>query len=307
MKLSPGMTLGQMAEQMGQAGVLGARRFARAVEILTEMFGERGYVNFLAAAGPVVPSGLRLLIGDLIKRDLIHGVVTTGANVTHDIVEGLGHRHAVGLATANDTKLRKRNISRIYDIYISQKAIEDLEKRIYKMLDQIPEERRRGIATYELLWEFGRRLRDRNSILKIAQEKEAPIFCPGIYDSMLGLHLWTYSQLKPLYVNPMLDFGRLVDMSFSAKRIGAIILGGGMPKHHVLVASIFRGGIDSAIQITLDRPEGGGTSGAPLEEAISWGKVKTPRRLMTVIGDATALFPMIAVAALEKVTDRVSE
>jgi len=73
-----------------------------------------------------------------------------------------------------------------------------------------------------------------------------------------------------------------------------------MPKHHVLIANSYRGGVDSAIQITLDRPEGGGASGAPLEEAISWGKVKGSKNLVTVVGDAAVLFPLIALAALER-------
>ena len=126
-----------------------------------------------------------------------------------------------------------------------------------------------------------------------------PIFCPGIFDSMLGLDLWTYSQLKPLFINPFKDFSKLVNLSYEAKRVGAIILGGGMPKHHVLIAKSYRGGVDAAIQITLDRPEGGGASGAPLEEAISWGKIKKRDSLVTLIGDATVLFPIMTLGALE--------
>ena len=126
-----------------------------------------------------------------------------------------------------------------------------------------------------------------------------PIFCPGIFDSMLGLDLWTYSQLNPLFINPFKDFSKLVELSYESKRVGAIILGGGMPKHHVLIANSYRGGVDAAIQITLDRPEGGGASGAPLEEAISWGKIKRRDNLVTLVGDATILFPIMTLGALE--------
>jgi deoxyhypusine synthase len=73
-----------------------------------------------------------------------------------------------------------------------------------------------------------------------------------------------------------------------------------MPKHQVLIANTYRGGVDAAIQITLDRPDGGGFSGAPLEEAISWGKVKNPKSLVTVVGDATVLFPVLTLAALQR-------
>jgi deoxyhypusine synthase len=281
--------------------VLGAGRFAKAVAILTGMWRDGRYSNILAFAGPLVPGGLRGLFRDLIAEGYVHAVITTGANITHDIVEALGYRHIAGSPDMNDRELRKKNLSRIYDILISQSAIERLEKLVYGFLKQIPEEKRQNIASFELLWEFGKRLKKNDSILATAYSKQVPIFCPGIYDSMLGLHLWTFAQLNTLLVNPMRDFTKLVDLTYEAKKTGLIILGGGMPKHHAMIANIYRGGTDAAIQITLDRPEGGGTSGAPLEEAISWGKIRSPNRLATVVGDATILFPLIAMAALERV------
>lgn len=117
---------------------------------------------------------------------------------------------------------------------------------------------------------------------------------------MLGLNLWTYSRLHPLVVNPLKDFSKLVDMTYEKKKVGVLILGGGMPKHQVLIANTYRGGVDAAIQITLDRADGGGFSGAPLEEAISWGKIKVPTKLVTVVGDATVILPFLTVAALER-------
>ena len=300
MRLRPKMHLSELAKAMEGAGVLGAGRFAKTVRILSEMFGDRRYSNFLAFAGPLVPGGLRAIIHDLIRARLIHGIITTGANVTHDLVEAFGHRHIIGTEQADDRQLRRKNLSRIFDIYITQKAIEALERKTYRMLDRIPEDKRRDLGSYELLNAFGRQIKDRASILRASNENEVPVFCPGIFDSMLGLHLWTYSRLKTLRVNPMRDFTKLVEMSFEAKKTGVVILGGGMPKHHIMAANIYRGGIDAAIQITLDRPEGGGTSGAPLEEAISWGKIRNPHKLATLIGDASLLFPLAVLAALER-------
>jgi deoxyhypusine synthase len=175
-----------------------------------------------------------------------------------------------------------------------------LERATHRMLTKIPESKRRNIATYELLWEFGKQLPDKKSLLHTAQRRSIPIFCPGIFDSMVGLNLWTFSQLNPLLINPFKDFSKLVDLAYDAKKVGVVILGGGMPKHHVLIASSYRGGVDAAIQVTLDRPDGGGASGAPLEEAISWGKVKGHQMLATVLGDATVIFPLLTLAALER-------
>jgi deoxyhypusine synthase len=295
------MRISDIAGQMEAVKVLGPARFGRAARILAEMFSNDDYSNFISLAGPIIPGGLRTVITDLVGEKLLDGIVTTGANVTHDMLEALGHKHLVGSETLDDKQLRRQGLSRIYDLLVKQKAIEDLEKATYRMLAKIPESKRQNVATYELLWEFGRQLSDRQSLLRTAQKRSIPIFCPGIFDSMLGLNLWTFSRLNPLVINPFKDFSKLVDMTYEAKKVGAIILGGGMPKHHVLIANSYRGGVDAAIQITLDRPEGGGASGAPLEEAISWGKIKTPRMLATVVGDATVIFPLLTLAALERV------
>ena len=294
------MSLSNLARQMEAVKVLGPGRFGKAVRILAEMLRDGDYSNFISLAGPIVPGGLRTVLTDLVDQKLLNGVVTTGANVTHDMLEALGHRHIVGSETMNDTTLKRRGLSRIYDLLVKQKAIEHLEKTTHKMLTRIPETKRRNIASYELLWEFGKQLRDNRSLLNIAQKRSVPVFCPGIFDSMLGLNLWTYSRLHTLFINPFKDFSKLVDMTYESKKVGVIILGGGMPKHHVLIANSYRGGVDAAIQITLDRPEGGGASGAPLEEAISWGKIKRANKLATIIGDATVIFPLLTLAALER-------
>ncbi len=297
-KIKPRMGLAKLAEEMRRTGVLGAGRFGRAVELVREMFADGEYTNFLAIAGPIVPAGQRAVIRYLVDRGHLNAIVTSGANVTHDIIEALGRRHIV-TRPSDDEKLRKRHIGRIYDIGVSDAAFRDLEKKIYRILDQIPEEQRSNIPSFKLLWEVGRRLKDPNSILKTAERRRVPIFCPGIHDSMLGLNLWTYSQLKKLHINHFLDFSEMVEMAHRAKKVGAIFLGGGLPKHHVLAANIFRGGLDCAVQITLDRPEGGSASGAPLEEAISWGKIKSKRNLVSVIGDSTLIFPLLVSAAID--------
>ena len=301
MKLVPGMTISEIAAEMEKAGVLGAGRLGKAVKVVTEMFQNKNYTRFLTLAGPIVASGHRRIVCDLIQMGYIHGIVTTGANVTHDLIEAFGYKHEIGTSLANDDELKRKGIGRIYDIYIKEAAFRKLEKETHKILADISEEKRRNIATYELLWEIGKRLRDGNSILKTAETKKVPILSPAIHDSMLGIHLWTFSQLHPLTVNPLLDFNKLTDMLFTAKKSGAIIVGGGVPKHHILAANMLRGGVDAAIQITFDRPEAGGLSGAPLEEAISWRKVRSGGKLVTVIGDATILFPIIILAAIEKI------
>ncbi len=117
---------------------------------------------------------------------------------------------------------------------------------------------------------------------------------------MLGLHLAFYNQLQPLKLNGLKDMQILHDRISESTQIGAIILGGGLPKHFTLGANILRGGLDSAIQITTAREEDGSLSGAKLQEGISWGKVKAEAKFETTIGDATLLFPLIIGAVMEQ-------
>jgi deoxyhypusine synthase len=107
-----------------------------------------------------------------------------------------------------------------------------------------------------------------------------------------------FGQDKTLRIDPLLDTQVIMDKVYEAKKVGVIILGGGVPKHFALFANTFREGVDAAVQITMDRPEPGGLSGASLGEAISWGKVKPKGKAVTVICDATIAFPLIIASAL---------
>jgi len=304
-EVKPGLSLVSLVEEMDACGVLGAGRAGRAANLLAEFFRDEDYRVFLAVAGPAIPGGLRKILASLIGEGLVDVFVTTGANVTHDLVEALGFRHWQGSLHADDGRLREEGFGRVGDIYVEQKAFEALEKAVYQVLDRIEVEE---TSVYELLWELGSRIKGGEaSVLEAAASRRVPVFCPGIYDSMLGFHLWSYSRLKGLRVNQARDLNLLADLVFEAKKVGAIILGGGLPKHHVLGACMLRGGVDGAIQITLDRPEGGSLSGAPLEEAVSWGKAKAGSRLITVIADYTFAFPILVAYALSKLEEEAGK
>ncbi|MFQ6087191.1 MAG: deoxyhypusine synthase family protein, partial [Candidatus Bathyarchaeia archaeon] len=246
------------------------------------------------------PAGLRRVICDLIEREHVNVLVTTGANMVHDMVEALGYRHGIGTFAAEDERLKARNIGRIGDIYIQQEAFEALEKWLFKTLETIPEEKRQRLSAAELLYEIGKQIDDPESILAAAAKKNVPIVCPAFVDSIAGFQLWVYGQDKTMHIDPLLDVNALMEKVYEAKKVGIIILGGGFPKHFALFANTFREGVDLAVQITMDRPEPGGLSGASLEEAISWGKVKPEGKGVTVICDATIAFPIIIAAALDR-------
>jgi deoxyhypusine synthase len=119
---------------------------------------------------------------------------------------------------------------------------------------------------------------------------------------MLGIPLWMYSKRNPLKIDPLLDFDLFSNIVFEAKKTGAIILGGGIPKHHTQYMNTLREGLDTAIQISTARTEDGSLSGAPLRESISWGKLKG-NKTSTIFGEVTIVFPLLIAAALEKIQE----
>ncbi|MGP3667143.1 MAG: deoxyhypusine synthase [Candidatus Bathyarchaeota archaeon] len=296
MNIKPNMTVLELVNSMDLCGVLGAGKVAKASKILLEMFTDKDYTIFLALAGPAVAGGLRSIISSLIRNKFVNAIVTNGANLTHDLIEALGFKHLRGEENPDDSRLSFKGLGRIRDIYVEEEAFKGLEKGTYAILDKVVE--KKSYPVYELLEKIGHHVGDENSIIASASKNGIPIFSPGIYDSMLGLHLWMYSKLKGLSLDFNKDMDKMYDIVFSSKKIGAIILGGGIPKHFTLGASMVKGGVDIAIQITMDRAEAGSLSGAPLEEAISWKKAKVKGKLVTVIGDFTIIFPLIVASAL---------
>ncbi len=286
-----GLDLGKLIGAYRRCHALEARELAMATDLLAEMLSDERCSVFLALAGPLVAAGLRRIIAQLIRRGFIKALVLSGASVVHDIIEALGFRHRWG-EVISDEKARQAGLGRICNIYIEQRAFERLEKFVRDVTPELKD----ICCVSELLHHLGGRLRDEGSIVHSAYLADVRVFSPGLADSMVTFHLMS----SPLQLDAIADFSKLVDMVFESERVGVIVLGGGLPKHHTLMACILRGGADIAIQVTLDRPEGGSLSGAPLGEAISWGKIKEGGKFASVWGDATVLFPLILGGAFLK-------
>ncbi len=109
---------------MGRTGVLGGGRIGAATEVVREMFSHSEYTNFLTLAGPIVPSGFRLAIGDLIDRGFLDAIVTSGANMTHDVIEALGFKHYQGSFNVDDRKILRQGYNRIADIFVRESSFE---------------------------------------------------------------------------------------------------------------------------------------------------------------------------------------
>ncbi|MDD3564406.1 MAG: deoxyhypusine synthase [Methanothrix sp.] len=298
MEIGAGMDADELVRMMEGCG-FGARRLAEAVNIYEEMLSE-DYTRFFTLAGAMVPAGMRNIISSLIRDGRIDVLVSTGANLVHDIIEGFSH-HVLGDPEASDSGLREAGVSRIYDVYVGDDDFIRFEEILQGIL---PEGAERMTGT-ELLRALGRKIDDERSILRAASDAGVTIFCPALSDSMIGLQAWLFRQTHPLNVDAFGDVGGLVDICYGASRSGIVIIGGGAPKNFALQAMLVTpNSFDLAIQLTTDRPEPGGLSGASLSEAVSWGKISPEARMVTVYGDATINLPLMVASALTRLSKR---
>jgi len=292
------MTISDLLDQFDESGVLGAGRVARACNILTDMISDEDMSVFLSLGGPLIPGGMRNIVSKMIKDGHVDLIVSSGANITHDLVEAFGGSH-YRHEGKDDEELNEEGIGRIADINVGSDDFTIFETEIIKIFEKISSEKK-SVSIQELLHEIGLMVDDENSFVANAAKNDIPIFAPGLIDSMTGLQLWIFSQDHDFVVDAVADMHYLSDIVFESEKVGAILLGGGLTKHYTLASNVIKGGLDAAIQITMDRPEAGSLGGAPLEEAKSWAKARCGSSLASVVGDVTVIFPLIYAAALDR-------
>jgi deoxyhypusine synthase len=276
----------------------GAGRVATACEIYREMLEDADCLVFFGLAGAMVPAGMRKVISSEIKAGNINVLVTTGANIVHDVIEAIGLPHLKGTEVVDDVKLYKSKINRIFDVFLPESHFSYLEEWLQgEVFSNLPQ----AVSIRELCSAIGERLEDDDSILKCAFDAEVPVFCPAVQDSIIGLQAWLYKQSNSFVIDALADMQELIDLCYETKRAGAFFVGGGVPKNFILQSMLLTPkDFDYAIQLTMDRPETGGLSGATLDEARSWGKIGENAKSVTVYSDATITLPLIMAAAKDK-------
>lgn len=297
--IKAGMEIDELVRMMERCG-FGARRLAEAVNIYEEMLYE-DYTRVFTLAGAMVPAGMRNIISSLIRDGRIDALVSTGANLVHDVIEGYSH-HIRGDPLASDADLRDEGLSRIFDVYVEDDDFVKFEEILQEALPESSE----PMTGTELLRILGSKIEDERSILRSAYDRRVPIFCPALSDSMIGLQAWLYKQTRELIVDAFADVGELVEICYGAERSGIVMIGGGVPKNFALQSMLVTPkSFDLAIQLTTDRPEAGGLSGASLSEAVSWGKIGPEAKKVTVYGDATITFPLMVAATLTRLEKKM--
>ena len=219
------MKVSDLVDQFDKSGVLGAGRVARACNIMVDMIQDEDMNVFMSLGGPLIPGGMRNIVAKMINNGHVGLIVSSGANITHDLVEAFGGAHYQHEGR-DDEDLNADGIGRIADINVGSDDFTIFESEITGIFEEISKEKK-VISIQELLFEIGLRIEDENSFVASAARNNVPIFAPGLIDSMMGLQLWIFSQDHDFVVDAVADMHYLSDIVFESEKVGAILLGGG--------------------------------------------------------------------------------
>jgi len=286
-----------------------SRNVFKCFDVFRNMLRDPACVIFMGLSGAMIPGGMRRVIHDMIEMKLIDVIVSTGANIFHDIFESFGYRHYVGSEEGDDDALRRNRIVRVYDALMDDHEI----NRVIHLLSIVPEELEESVVSSRRYLEvLGSRLKDKASILHTASQYGVPIFVPALSDSSIGIGLtFLHAQKKVtsegLVIDQIRDSFEIAQLKRMASVTGAIYIGGGVPKNYIqqlgpVSELLFKqeSGHRYAFQVTTDDPKWGGLSGCTFEEAKSWGKIEKESAYAAVYMDATIALPLLVGAVLQE-------
>ena len=286
-----------------------SRNVFKCYDVFRKMLNDPACIVFIGLSGAMIPGGMRRVIRDMIEMKMIDVIVSTGANIFHDLFESFGYRHYVRSEEGNDDDLRKHRIVRVYDALMDDHEI----NQVIHFLSKVPEElEERVISSRRYLEVLGSHIKDEGSILKTASQYGVPIFIPALSDSSIGigltfLHLQKEVSSEGLLIDQIRDSFEIAQLKKMASVTGAIYIGGGVPKNYIqqlgpVSELLFQkeSGHRYAFQITTDDPKWGGLSGCTFEEAKSWGKIEKGSSHAAVYMDATIALPLLVGAILQE-------
>ncbi len=305
----------EIVEEMGKISFQG-RNLSRCFDVWQKMLEDNAFV-FLGLAGAMVPAGMRKIICFLIENRMVDCIVSTGANLFHDLHETIGYKHYIGTARANDKKLLAEGIDRIYDTYGSEKEFENSDMQIFNLVKVL--DSTKCYTTREFFKFLGQEVSKNSNILGIvttAAKVGIPIYCPAIGDSSIGIAMAAYEKEKSEYIkfDVVADVRETGEMAMENDSTGVIYIGGGTPKNFIQQTEVtapminkIKRGHKYAIQIIVDAPHWGGLSGCTFEEAESWGKISANAMKATVNCDATIALPILVSALAVRYGDKMKK
>lgn len=318
-------SVSELLSEMSKTAYQG-RKLGEAVDVWEAMLKESGLTIVMGFAGSMSTAGQWKIINWLIENRYIDVLVSTGANVSEDIVEAMGLSYWQGAHQVNDQELLEADVNRYYDVFGKETDYREMELLMTEGLMKL--KKNYAYTSAELLHEFGKFLSKKGvkSIVGTAAENNVPVFSPALADSAYGeAFLMAKNQGHSIVLDSVKEFDQFVGIGERTKDVGVVYIGGGVPKDFTQLIAISvspktkdqgvkgrKGHLRKrlqeyyyphkyAIQITTDSPQWGGLSGCTLEEAISWGKIDEGGKRSVVYCDATIALPLIAHALCERV------
>jgi len=307
-KITRNMNISDLISSFSKTGGFTAKKIADGLDILKEMIDDRDCLRFLSFPACICATGTRGVIVELLKRKYFDIVITTTGTLDHDLAR-LWKNYFHGTFMADDIELHRKGINRLGNVFVPNESYGIiLEEKLQPFLEEIYKEKT-SWSTKELIWAIGEHLIDKQenreeSIIYWAWKNKIPIYVPGIMDGAVGSQLWLYYQEhRKFNIDLLKDEQELADSVFSADKSGALMIGGGISKHHTIWWNQFKDGLDYAVYITTAVEYDGSLSGAQTREAISWGKMKEKASHITIEGDATVLLPLMIPALIDQLSE----
>lgn len=291
----------EIFDQMSKSGGFESRNLADGLDIMSSMISDKSCLKFLSFVGAVVSTGTRGIIKDMIAKKWFDVVITTCGALDHDIARHFSN-YKTGSFTMDDSQLADQNIHRLGNVLVPMESYGPLiEEKMQEILEESYKQGKKEMSTADLTREIGKRLGE-NSFLYWAQKNNIPVIVPGIMDGAVGSQVWLFSQKhNDFRINLNADADILSGLVFKAEKSGALMLGGGISKHHTLWWNQYREGLDYAVYLTTAQEFDGSLSGALVREAISWGKVTQQAMQTTIHAEITTTLPFLYRALLSKI------
>ena len=287
-------------EEMSKSGGFESRNLADGLDVLTVMIKNNNCLKFLSFVGAIISTGLRGIIKDIIKNKWFDVVITTCGALDHDIARHFSNYNE-GSFTLDDVMLSEKKMHRLGNILVPMDSYGPLiEEKMQSFLEEEYNKGTREMSTEDICKMIGDHLGE-DSFLYWASKNEIKVIVPGIMDGAVGSQIWLFTQKHADFkLNITKDADTLSGLIFKAKKSGALMLGGGISKHHTLWWNQYRDGLDFAVYITTAQEFDGSLSGALVREAISWGKVTQNAKQTTIHAEITTVLPFLYSALLSR-------
>ena len=299
---SENATVNELVTQMEDAWGFTAGKTALGVHVLERMMREKDCVKFLSFTANLVATGTRGVFRELVKRRLVDVIITSCGTLDHDVARSWKDYYR-GSFVMNDSKLHEQGVNRLGNVLVPNESYGNIiEEKIQGLLRELYAEGKRELSGSQLTREIGLRCCNESSILYWAAKHGVPVYVPGFTDGAVGYQTWLFSQDHEFRLNLLKDSGELSNIVFDAKKTGALIVGGGISKHHTIWWNQFKDGLDYVVYLSTADEWDGSLSGARPREAVSWGKISPKAKRIMIEGDATVILPIMMSALLNRLS-----